>query len=367
MTCALFRVDASLAIGSGHIMRCLTLANALQEQGWRTGFICRHLPEALQQQLQALAHQVIVLPATAAAAVEDIGPELTHAHWLGVSQSVDAQQTQQAIADQCCQWLIVDHYALDQRWQARFVEQGLNVMVIDDLYDRQHQGHLLLNQNIAIDASQSYQMLVPASMRCLLGPDYALLRPEFMQQRQRSAPRTGPLTQVLVFMGGMDATNSTAQAVQGLIALQQQGQLPTGVGVQVVIGNQHPQRRQLVPWIQHHGFVCHVQTKQMAQLMAQANFALGAAGSASWERCCLGLPTAMLTLADNQMAIAQAIAQHGAGWYLGMQHQVSADDWANSLQRVLDQPQQIAQLSQQAWQWVDGLGVSRVIQQMQQV
>lgn len=287
-----FRVDASSQIGTGHFMRCLTLADALKQRGTQIRFVSRHMPEHLRDMLVVNGHEFMLLDSSPSDAISD---GLTHAHWLGASQHADAQDTVQVLSDQIWDWLIVDHYALDACWESALRQTAKNILVIDDIADRQHDCDLLLDQNYYADMNSRYTGKVPPHCQLLLGPRYALLREEFRRMRKQVKPRTGPVKRILIFFGGVDADNYTGRAIEALANIG-----ISDLHVDVVIGAQHPFREQLEITCAKHGFFCHVQTNRMAELMAVADLAIGAGGSATWERCCLGLTTLTICTADNQ-------------------------------------------------------------------
>lgn len=273
-------------------MRCLTLANALQQQHARVRFISRHLPEYLRNMLEAMGHEFFLLASTQG----DMSPgELAHAHWLGVSQLQDAADSIRALSDSTWDWLIVDHYALDLRWETMLRQTARRILAIDDLADRQHDCDLLLDQNLYADMDARYIGKVLPRSRLLLGPGYALLRDEFRQLHEQIRPRNGPVKRILVFFGGIDADNYTGRAIDALSKIE-----ISGLHVDVVIGAQHPYGEQIKASCIQYGFICHVQTDKMAELMGAADLAIGAGGSATWERCCLGLPTLAIGTAENQ-------------------------------------------------------------------
>lgn len=286
------RVDASTQIGTGHFMRCLTLADGLQQRGVQTRFISRYLPEHLQSMLSAKKHEFMLLSGDQNNMCMD---ELAHACWLGVSQEQDAGDSTQALSDAHWDWLIVDHYALDFRWESILRRTAEKILVIDDIADRQHDCDLLLDQNLYSNMKARYENKVPAYCQLLLGPRYALLRDEFCQLHDRIKPRRRSVKRVLVFFGGIDVDNYTGNAIEALSKMD----LPD-LHVDVVIGIEHPAREQIEADCARLGFICHVQTNRMAELMAMADLAIGAGGSAVWERCCLGLPTLTLCVAKNQ-------------------------------------------------------------------
>lgn len=283
-------------------MRCMTLADALKQREVRIRFVSRHLPEHFQAMLAVKGHEFTQL--NSMSRDEEVN-SLPHSRWLGTSQQVDAQETIRALSDQAWDWLIVDHYALDSYWESVLRQAAKKILVIDDIADRKHDCDLLLDQNLYGDMTTRYSSLVPAQCQLLLGPHYALLRDEFQMLRENLRHHVGEVQRVFVFFGGMDADNYTESA---LVALANSSFID--LQVDVVIGSQHPCREQIEAQCIQHGFYCHVQTHRMAQLMAEADLAIGAGGSVTWERCCLGLPTLAICVADNQFKqIAGAAAE----------------------------------------------------------
>jgi spore coat polysaccharide biosynthesis predicted glycosyltransferase SpsG len=193
----------------------------------------------------------------------------------------------------------------------------------------------------------------------LLGPRYALLREEFRQLRKEVKLRTGQVKRLLVFFGGVDTDNYTGVAIKALTELAVKR-----IHVDVVIGAQHPNKKQIESACIEHQFDFHVQTNRMAELMAAADLAIGAGGSATWERCCLGLPALTVSLADNQTAIAQALDVLGAGRYVGSQETASVAVMREAILDLLQDSKQVKSFSQKAYSRVDGLGVARLCEAM---
>lgn len=286
-----FRVDATRQIGTGHFMRCLTLADELKKQGACVRFIGRDLPLHLAAMLTEKAIEYVALPSVSDHSSTD---ELAHSKWLGVSQAEDASATHDALEGLEWDWMVVDHYALDARWERILRASVKKIMVIDDLADRQHDCDVLLDQNYYAGMCSRYQGKVPAYCEQLLGPGYALLREEFRVLRARIKPRSGAVEKILVFFGGVDADNYTGMAIEALAKIKGAWK------IDVVIGAQHPCRENVEAACIKHGYQCHVQTSRMAELVAQADLALGGGGTAIWERSCLGLPTIIFCTAENQ-------------------------------------------------------------------
>lgn len=340
------RTDASPQIGTGHLARCQSLADALRMRGAKITFVCRHLTAGAAERLQAAGHTVVCIDG---AGEPD---ELAHSAWLGGAQSEDAARTRAALADFVPDWLIVDHYALDARWQRALREVAVRIMVIDDLADREHDCDLLLDQNLYAGMELRYAQRVAAAARLLLGPRHALLRPEFAAVRGRR--RDGTVRRVLVFFGGVDASNQTGRAVALLPRA-----LPPNVEVNVVLGTAHPHRSEIESACAQSGYRCHVQTTRMAELMAEADLAIGVGGTAVWERCCTGLPALVWAVADNQRLQVATAAEAGL---LHAPLRVGEDDEAlvRQIAALCDSPGLLRAMSEAGAAAVDGAGVARV-------
>ncbi len=306
-----FRTDASLQISTGHVMRCLTLADALAERGAQSTFICRPHAGHLMDLIQQRGHTAKVLSPADDAYTAPEDP--SHAKWLGTDWASDAAQTQHALGEQVLDWLVVDHYALDRRWEQAMRPYTRRIIAIDDLADRPHDCDLLLDQNLGRQA-KDYAGLLSRHTQTLIGPAYALLRPEFAQWREHSLQRRAQpqLKNLLITMGGVDQANVTGQVLTALTLRE----LPTDLRITVVMGPTAPWLAQVQA--QSVAMPCPIQVlagvSNMAQLMAESDLCIGAAGSSAWERCALGLPTLILILAANQHSGAMALQANGAAW-----------------------------------------------------
>jgi UDP-2,4-diacetamido-2,4,6-trideoxy-beta-L-altropyranose hydrolase len=323
-----FRADASARIGTGHVTRCLTLADELRRRGWDTSIASVELPAALARGLQAGGHRLIRLPPGATAASEAAATLRGSAHVV-----------------------VVDHYDLGADWHGEARAGGASVMVIDDLANRPLDASLLLDQNLGASADD-YRGLLPVGCRCLLGPRYALLRPQFA--RLREPPREPfRLERVLVFLGGGDTGEVMAAALVGAAEAD--------VDVDVVVGPASPSVGRIRRLAARYPRVAvHESTPDMAVLMRRADLAVGAPGSASWERCCLGLPTLTITLADNQAAVGAALEAAGATRSLGWLHEVDTALVRDAIVSLRDHPEVLGTMARAAHRITDGRGVTRV-------
>ncbi|MEH6499795.1 MAG: UDP-2,4-diacetamido-2,4,6-trideoxy-beta-L-altropyranose hydrolase [Pseudoalteromonas distincta] len=358
-----FRVDAATWIGIGHVMRCLTLADALASEGARCGFICRDHKGHLGELIKGRGHRLTLLvsrgPTSHVSYIDEATP--THAHWLNATADLDAHQSVQVLADENPDWLVVDHYALDYRWERAVRPHCRKLMVIDDLADRLHDCDVLLDQTYARNRVV-YRGLVPTSCTLLCGSRYALLRPEFDVQRgsslERRQAKNFKIDRIMITMGGVDADNVTGKVLDVLAEMT----LPKSLVINVVLGGSAPwldKVRDQVSELPYQMELC-VDATNMASLMSQADLAIGAAGATSWERCCLGLPAIMIILAENQRLAGSELQREGAAQVLEYINDIPA-----KLPPLLDElisngDLSMSDMSRKASEIVDGQGVRRV-------
>lgn len=352
-----FRADASLEIGTGHVMRCLTLARALRERGHDCLFISREHPGNLLKLVSEEGFAVQALPVGIG-----LDSELAHSKWLGASQAEDALACKELLAAWRPDWLVVDHYALDYRWEISVRPVGCHLLVIDDLADRQHNCDVLLDQNLG-RSQLDYQFLLPRDCTALIGPHYALLRHEFAALRSDSMARrrNSKLENILISLGGVDQSNHAGLVLDALSSLQ----LPASTRLTLVLGPTAPHLQAVIEAASHTSWQVEVLCgiNNMAQRMFDADLAIGAAGGSSWERCCLGLPTLLLILAENQKSGGLALAEKGAA--LLIDPSVSLKNQLKSALDLIAEPQVLQQYSIAASHIADGLGCSRVIETME--
>ncbi len=319
----LVRADASVTLGAGHIARCLTLARQARLHGAQVEFVCRDLAGALIPQIRQDGFTV---------------------HTLGAQE--DDVQAVRAIAGSgaAVQWLVVDHYALDASWESRVQGAAASILVIDDLANRPHDCTALLDQNFWPDATARYQGLVPPHCLQLLGPAYLLLRDEFAQARATLQRDFTRMRRLLVNFGGADEPNVTCLALDALIALG-----ATDIAIDVVIGAGNPHKaavKQRLAVLPHARL--HVQASNMAELIAQADLAIGACGSSTWERCFLGLPTVAVVLAENQRLAAQQLANEGVLVNIGALDAATPVALRSEVAALMNDPKRRAALGQRA-------------------
>jgi UDP-2,4-diacetamido-2,4,6-trideoxy-beta-L-altropyranose hydrolase len=352
-----FRVDASLQIGSGHVMRCLALAQAFASNGHTCHFISRLHAGHLAPLITARGFRVFALPELPSMSHGDM-LRTAHSQWLGCDWIRDAEETLVHLRKLKADMLFVDHYAIDAYWEAAVSPTCRAITAIDDLADRPHQCQLLIDQNLGRNAAD-YAALTPQNCKVLTGPDYALLRPEFAELRNARLRdrKTSDIQNLLITMGGVDEPNATWRVLMALNGCP----LPATCRINVVMGINAPwlqmvkETTRMLPW----QVDVLVGVSNMASLMDSADLCIGAAGGTAWERCCLGLPTLMVILADNQLAGARALQQAGAAKILGTPDSINEGLAQAMNQLFIDGT--LPHMAAQAHQLVDGLGCTRIV------
>ena len=329
---AVIRADASTSIGSGHVMRCLTLAHRLKkEKNAKVVFVMRDLPGNLIDVVEKQGFEVLKLsPANQKYILNGYGL------WLTVPMEVDAQQTidllQHYLQEHGCDVvdrLIVDSYALDEQWELMLRPYCREIMVIDDLADRRHDCDILLDQNFYLNKDIRYAELVPEHCKMLLGPEYALLREEFYEAKKHLRKRDGNIKNILVFYGGSDLTNETGKAIEALVQLHDEGYNFT---VDVITGVSNSRREKIKKICsKYHFFHYYCQVNNMAEFMNKADLMLGAGGSTTWERLYMELPVLVTAVAENQIQGCRDCSQAGLIDYLGESEKVTVDVIVNAL------------------------------------
>jgi UDP-2,4-diacetamido-2,4,6-trideoxy-beta-L-altropyranose hydrolase len=316
------RTDASIKIGSGHVMRCLTLAVELKKNGSDITFISRAHEGNLNGLISDKGMKVVELSAPDSRSVPvGNGGSDDYAEWLGVTQEQDACESINALSKIIPDWLIVDHYGLDEAWETVLRTHVKNIMVIDDLANRPHECDLILDQNWFENKESRYNGLVPVGCTQLFGPEYALLRPEFTEARKKLKPRKGDVKRIFVFFGGSDPHNLTVMTLRALSAPEL-----ANLKVDIVIGENNPHHEELKKITASRASTyLYVQVDDMAAVMAKADLVIGSGGMNTWERMCLSIPSMVISFAKNQVIILQDLVKNGFLEHLGYISEINQD------------------------------------------
>lgn len=350
-----FRVDASVVIGNGHVLRCLTLAKVLQKKGHQCLFICRMHEGYLGDKIAEEGFEVLRLPIR-----NLIKKSETQAlkHWLGASIQDDVTEIGECIKERAIDWVIVDHYAIDHHWEAALKNQPIKIMVIDDLADRYHKCDLLLDQNLG-RSFQDYAGRVPQNCKLLLGVKFALLRNEFTQMRPVSLARRKNfgLNNILVTLGGVDSQNISIRILNLLELILSNSDCK----VNIILGSNAPWINSVIHFISKAKVSTSLllDVKNMATLMSHSDLIIGAAGTTAWERCCLGIPSISIALAKNQINIQKALIENGV--ILPVEVDDLDRQLINAINKLRAHPDQALAMGLRGSKLVDGLGVNRVV------
>lgn len=346
-----FRADAGVDIGIGHVMRCLTLADKLSSRGHVCSFVCRDHAGNLSNNIRTRGYHVSLLPQRGEAP-----------GWLGATQEQDAAETLQALAGKFPDWVVTDHYDIGSQWELMFRKSGSKVLAIDDLADRTHQCDVLLDQTLGRNRGD-YASLVPKGTVLLLGSQMALLRPRFEELRRNSPRREiRRINRILVSLGGADSQNLTDRVIDAL----ERSLWLAPVAIDIVLGGVNPwiadiRKRALCSPLPMRVLV---DVSDMAELILTSDLAIGTAGTTSWERCCLGLPSIVVVAADNQQRISEALVASGAATALTVSERL-VEEVAAELVKLAESPSLLTVMSQHAASLVDGHGCERVVAAME--
>ena len=349
----LIRADASRSIGFGHVMRCLTLAEELRAQGAMVAFACMDHPGHLMDYIHRKGFTAYNLSIGMDTSVALHGCTV---HGRAYDWEADARATCGCMERYgAVDWLIVDHYLLAAPWEFYLRRISGRIMVIDDLADRFHDCDLLLDQNFYLQEDR-YLGLLPGHCKMLLGPEYAILRKEFREVRQKMGERSGEIHRILVSFGGADSSNGTGKVLRALQEMDR-----PEIAIDVVMGSAFSHQESVLRQIDMMPNAdCHIQVDYMAQLMAQADLAIGAGGTTIWERCCLGVPSLVMIIAENQRQTTNDLAQAGYLLCLGDIEDVGTDNIKDYLERLMENSMWTGSLSKRSAGLVNGQGIKEV-------
>lgn len=355
-----FRTDASVEIGSGHVMRCLTLAMELKRRGAFVHFICRDHPSNLISMIRNdKGFNVTTLPRNDS--WRPVMPQiLIHSHWLREEPDTDARQTLTAlVALNSPDWLVIDHYALDETWENSVRSAARQILVIDDLADRKHACHALLDQNYYHDPTRRYHGLVPRDCRMLCGPRFAMVRPAFREIAATPRPTPDKVARVLVFFGMGDPCGLTPRTLRILKPLAK----TYDFAVDAVPGMLSPHMNEVkalcaeIP-----GADCHDKFTDLAGLLKRADLFIGAGGTVTWERCLIGVPAIVVAASVNQNPYNRDMAQKGSHLFLGSIGGVTDEILSSAIVTMINNSALRTLIGGVSRGMTDGRGVERVAQ-----
>ena len=305
----LIRVDSSSQIGSGHVERCLTLAKELRNRGMEIFFISRAHIGNLKNRIRNEGFNIFMLPLN-----NNTLKKNDYKSWLGAKWQKDAKDTVKILLKRKPMFLILDHYAIDVNWE-NYVKllTGVKIMVIDGLANRRHNCEILLDYTYSQKGKKRWDKLVPLNCTLLQGTKYILLRSEFIKAKKNLYTRKGEIKRILIAFGGSENMNATITALNAIISLNKDN-----IFVDVVVSKNFEDTNKIKKICNiKKNIKLHIQSSNIAELMSKADLSIGAGGTMLWERCFLGLPSLIISTADNQIKQSSAVHSYGAAIYLG--------------------------------------------------
>ena len=346
-----FRVDSSTQIGTGHAMRCLTLAKELKKN-FNVQFICRDREGCLIGKIQSEGFKTYVLPKV------DEKSFFSNLGWLGTTEEIDASESARILKKIKPDWLIIDHYGIGKNWHKSLSQFAKKILVIDDLANRQYQCDILLDQNFYNDSNKRYNNLVSHNCMLLLGPKYALLREEFKNRSFQSFK--SDINQIMIYFGGSDLRNNTLKALQGIQLSQIQD-----VKVNVITNPGSPYLNKIKKFSsKYNNIICFDFVDNMAEMMENSDLYIGSAGTTTWERCCMGLPSIVIGVAENQMEPMEAMKKAEMTFFLGSDKSVTNSQISDLLNTIFNDTSVLKKMRKKNLKLVDGLGASRCVSAM---
>ena len=332
------RVDSSTKVGYGHLIRCLALADTLKKS-FKINFICTNLNGNLISQICKKKFEVFRFN--------------TKSQRINVKK--DAEKTISIIKKHRNKksLLILDSYILSQEWENRVRPYVKRLIVIDDLMDRKHSCDLIIDQNLHTQMNSLYNKSVLKNCVKLLGPDYAILRNQFIAQRKYARIRSLPIKNILVSFGGTDNENHTLHALTSLKKLN------SDVNVNVVTGTANIGKKIIKNFCKKNfNYNYFEQVENMAKLMKIADLCIGSSGTTTWERCCLGLPAIVTVASNDQKDIASAVSKNKCIINLG---KIKKSDNVNYVRLMKNlKNSELQNMSRNCMKLVDGKGAARI-------
>lgn len=326
------RADASSDIGSGHVVRCLTLADGLKQHGATLEFICRDEPGHLAALIQNRGYRVSLIPDT----------------------QNDLDFTRGILSQAPASWLVVDNYRLGHAWETPLRPHLGRIMAIDDLANRYHDADILLDQNEVEQGKARYDGLVPPHCRRFQGARYALLTPDFQDYRPAVPAHDGCIRKILVYFGGADQNQLTMQSLAALEG--------TEVRITALVGWQNQDIDAIKSWCSTRASIeFSLPVRNMAELVAAYDLIIGAGGTTTWERCALGKPALVVTVASNQEALTAHLASRGAVLWLGRKEEFSAIGLRSAIDALMANPSLVQRMAKAAYRMTDGAGLARIV------
>jgi len=322
-----FRVDASNVIGSGHVMRCLRIANRLRKKNTQCSFICRNFEGNLIELIQDNGFQVFLITQETNFSLKKGLDDLNQSFdWKS-----DASQTAAILKLIQVDTLIVDHYGLDQKWENIQKDHSRKIMAIDDLDNRKHSADILLDQNLFADPQQRYSKHLNANCKKFIGLEYAFIDPDFITQRKIIKKDRAQIKKIFLYLGNTGSSNIVSRILNIFIDYGLDN-----FKIEVIFSGDTKEKNKILNLISQYKFIKLLdQQPNLAKLMSSCDLAIGAGGATTWERIYLGLPSIVITVADNQRECSEHLNSLGLIWLIGHHNEVSDKQIVKSIKEVI--------------------------------
>lgn len=338
------RADASEQLGIGHVMRCLALSEELIKQNHEVIFICKETNPHIARLIKEKGCVLLLMD-------NDIFVDVEHESEHVIQLIVGRYNVQQE------DWLIIDHYSLDINFERNLRKVFTNIMVVDDLADRFHDCDFLLDSSSNVSKRDLYSCLISPSAIQLLGPEYTLLRGEFIETREALSPQDKRgINKIFVCFGGTDPTNETIKTIKALQPIMNEN-----MQVNVVLGKPNSRIEQWMIRNTSEHMQLYIQPSSIAAIMSSCDLAICAGGGMTWERYCLGLPGLVIAVAENQLELAQQGQLLGIDRYIGQSESVQEQDITQIVMQTINYSEWLKEARTKAMDLIDGKGASRVV------
>ncbi len=363
------RTDASSVIGSGHLMRCLTLAAELKKLGAKVKFICFGQERKWIEYVRNREFDCEVLYLSNRFGTthyqRDFSAPSSYERGFQFNWQQDLVATRNILKTSKFDWLIVDHYGIDWRWEKALRPYTRHIMVIDDLADRKHECDIVLDCVFGRQA-EDYLSLVPDGCRLLLGTKYALLRSEFADWRSIALNRrmtSQTVRNILVSLGGVDQTNLTGKVLDQLKRVDWNSDCRIDVIAGKGFMHKSSIENQLASFPINTTFDTDV--NDMAKRISNSDLGIGAFGVSTWERFCLGLPSINIVTEENQHQAISALKQQTCSGIMFV-HSIGSE-LVQFVNQLVSNPKIYLEFALWCSQSVDGKGLTRVVKQIEEI
>tara|TARA_Y100000816_G_scaffold1913_1_gene1081 strand:+ start:29216 stop:30286 length:1071 start_codon:yes stop_codon:yes gene_type:complete len=323
----IFRVDSSKNIGSGHVIRCLRIANKLRDKSADCSFICKELSGSLIKLIKDqgfkvfLLSQEIKMPNKNSSIIVD-----KLFNW-----KTDALQTAEILKNLQTNTLIVDHYGIDKKWEDYQKPYCKKIMAIDDLDNRKHSVDIILDQNLFPNIQKRYLKNSNKNCRKFIGLEYAFLDPNFIKKRKFIRRQKKEVSKIFIYLGNTGSSNILRRILKVFI-----DNSLNKFKIEVIFTGDAEEKNKIINLSRNHKFIKILDTQpNLADIMSSADLSIGAGGLTTWERIYLGLPSAVITVADNQKECSEYLNSLGLIWLIGHHDQIDDNKITDDIKKIL--------------------------------